>query len=143
MSIVVRGDAASREIIEQLRGLPVELDHPLGELVAHARLNQHGVLAGANEQRVESGADIVLFVGLYLARPHYLGHNAEKRAAIERVNAIRKNREFEVAKREPVHLASVPQQKREPRICADFHGSNRSVFFAFLIPVNPWPALLY
>ena len=40
-------DAGSGEIRQQLRGLAVELDHAFGELVAHAGLDQHGLLAGA------------------------------------------------------------------------------------------------
>jgi len=52
---VFGGDSGSREIRQQLRGLAVELDHALRQLVAHAGFDQDVLLAGVDQQRVESG----------------------------------------------------------------------------------------
>ena len=130
---VLRSNSGRREIIEQQRRLPVKLSHARRELVAHPGFDQHRLLSCANEQRVEPGRDVILFVSLNLSGPHHFRHDAKKCAAIERVSPVRKTTEFKIAKRKPVHKASVPQQLHSPRICAGFPGSNALVF----IFVNP------
>ncbi len=97
MSISSGAIFGGREIVQQLRRLAVELDHALRELVAHAGLDQNIFLSGANEKRVQSSLHVVAFVGQRFARPHDFGDHAEKCAAIERVGAVGKNAEFEVA----------------------------------------------
>ena len=124
---VLRRNATRRQILEQFRRLPIELDHPVRELVAHSGLNQHRLLSGTNQQRVESGGYIVLLVDRHPARPHHLGHDAKKCSAIQRISPIRKNAEFKVSKRDPLHETSVPYKHPQPRmgaIGADCHASN-------------------
>ena len=96
---LVRGNAGGGEVVEQLGRLAIKLDHAVGELVAHTGLDQHGLLAGANHERVKTGSDVVAAVGFDPARPHHFRDNAEECSAVERVSSIRKDTEFEVAER--------------------------------------------
>src|SRR6202035_4558478 len=79
---------------------------------AHARFNQHGLFSGADEQRVKPRRHIVLFVGGNLASPHDLGDDTKKRAAVERVSAVGKDAELEIAESEAGHGVSLPQLQR-------------------------------
>ena len=112
----ILGRHASRgEIVEQLGRLSVELDHSVGEFVAHACLDQDRLFAAArrvhsNQQRVQAGDDAVLLIGRHSARPHDLGNDAEERAAVEYIGSIGKSCEFEVAEIHSLHESSLPQQ---------------------------------
>ncbi len=75
-------DSCGGKIGKQLGGLAVELDHPLGELVAHAGFDEHVLLAGADKERVQPRLHVVSFVGHDFARPHDFGNHAEERAAV-------------------------------------------------------------
>jgi hypothetical protein len=110
---VFRHDAGGGEIVEQLGGLSVKLDHPFGELVADARLDENILLAGSDEQRIEADHDMVVGVGGDSTRPHDLRDNSEQRATVERISAVGKGGEFEIAEREPVHGTSVTQAADE------------------------------
>ena len=46
---------ARGELVEQLSGLAVELDHPRGEFVAHAGFDQHGLLPGMDDDEFGPG----------------------------------------------------------------------------------------
>ncbi len=109
---VFRSDAGSSEICEELGGLAVELDHAIGELVAHAGFDQYVFLSGADEQRVKAGLDVIPFVGDDFTRPHDFGNDAEKGAAVKRVGAVGEDAEFEVAESQAGHEVSLPRKRR-------------------------------
>ena len=83
--------------------MAVDLGHPLGKLVAYARLYQHCVFPGPDQQRIESDYNPVLLVGNDLLRPHSFWNHAEECAPIKTVGSVREAAQFEVAKAKTLH----------------------------------------
>src|SRR5207248_2345894 len=57
------------EILEQLRGLAVDINHLLGKFVADSRLDENVLFAGAHQDGVEARGYSVILVGSNLPRP--------------------------------------------------------------------------
>ena len=100
---IFRRDARCGELVEQLRGLAVDLDHAFGKLVAYAGFDQHGLRSGANYDRIQSQRDEIVALGLYLAFPQASGNDAEHAAAIKVVGPVREGGKFEIAQGHTLH----------------------------------------
>src|SRR6185437_3881915 len=66
------------------------------KLIADAGFNRNGVLARADNDRVESEQDAVLVVGRRALLPHGLGNHAEHGSAIEQIVAVAEHGQLKV-----------------------------------------------
>ena len=100
---IFRRDSGGVQVVEQLGRLLVDLHHLFGEFVADASFDQDVFLAGADEQRIQSGIEAVLLVRRDLLRPHGLRNYAEEGSAIEEVGSVGDDGEFEIAESCAMH----------------------------------------
>src|SRR5205814_5814253 len=71
------------EILKQLRGLAVDLNHLLGKFVTDSRLDQDVLFASSDQHGIQSHWYEVFFVSTDPLRPQHLGNDAEHASAIE------------------------------------------------------------
>ena len=98
---LVHRDPGGREGGRQLLLRAEDLPHFPGKLVADARLDDHGMLPGADHDGVRPQQDPVQLVGRRTPLPQRLRHHPEHRPAVEEVRSVGQNRQLEIAERRP------------------------------------------
>ena len=100
---VVRRYARRGQLVEQLSGLAVDLDHSFGQLVARAGFNQHGLRAGADDDGVQAQGNEIVALRLDLSFPETSGDNTEHASAIEVVDPVRDSGQLKIAEVDALH----------------------------------------
>jgi hypothetical protein len=99
---IIGSKAGSVEIGQQAMLEIIDAPHLVWYFVAGSGVDEDGVIAGADYQGIHRGVETVLRVGGKLLLPHRFWDDAKHGAAVEIVEAIGKDGEFEIAKRSAV-----------------------------------------
>src|SRR5215469_3008349 len=100
-------NACPLETLHQLHLVLVDALLLFTELRTNTCLNQHGLLAVTNQQRVGSDFQHVARVRLDALLPEHLGHHPKKRSSVQLIGSVSQNQYFKIPNRRSNH-ASLP-----------------------------------
>src|SRR5215469_11966882 len=104
-------DACALETLHQLHLVLVDALLLFTELRTNTCLNQHGLLAVTNQQRVGSDFQHVARVRLDALLPEHLGHHPKKSSTVQLIGSVRQNEYFKLSNRRSNH-ALLPSSTR-------------------------------